>query len=118
MYIHQSLLPQRRRLRASASLSDAAWRRLTWMDYYLSHGRNAKHTYRHFGISSATFYRWLHRFDPRWLASLEDEWGSRRPHRVREPQTPLTLVAAIRAVRERYPRWGKVKLAILLPHRV
>jgi len=84
------------------------------MDYYLSHGRNAKQTYRHFGISSGTFHRWWHRFDPRRLESLEDAWGSRRPHRVREPQTPPALVAAIRAVRERYPRWGKVKLAILL----
>ncbi|HLW59487.1 MAG TPA: integrase core domain-containing protein [bacterium] len=71
-------------------------------------------TYRHFGISSATFYRWWHRYAPRRLERLEDDWGTRRPHAVRQPQMPPALVAAIRAVRERYPRWGKEKLGVIL----
>lgn len=114
MYIQPSLLPQARRLRASVPLSRDGWRRLTWMDYYLTHGRNAQRTCDHFGISSATFYRWWHRYDPRRLQSLEDDPRTRRPRRVRQPQTPPALVARIRAVRETYPRWGKAKLAVLL----
>jgi len=84
------------------------------MDFYTQHGHNARLTCRHFAISSATFYRWWHRFDPRRLQSLEDDRGTRRPRRVRQPQTPRELVARIRALREYYPRWGKAKLAVLL----
>ena len=114
MYIQPALLPQAKKIRASPVLSREATRRLRWMEYYLSHGRNAKLTYRHFGISSATFYRWWPRYDPRRLESLEDDWGTRRPHAVRQPETPPALEAAIRTVREHYPRWGKVKLRLLL----
>lgn len=114
MYIHQSLPPQRRRLRSSPSLSPAARHRLRWMDFYLAHGRNARLTCRHFGISPATFYRWWHRYDPRRLESLEDDRQTRRPCRVRQPQTAPAVVARIRALREQFPRWGKAKLAVLL----
>jgi transposase len=55
------------------------------MDHYAEH-RNARLTYRHFDISPQTFYRWKRRFDPYDLTTLEDE--SRRPDRVRQPQTP------------------------------
>lgn len=79
-----------------------------------AHGRNARLTCRHFGISSATFYRWWHRYDPRRLESLEDDRHTRRPRRVRQPQTDPALVARIKALREQYPRWGKLKLVALL----
>ncbi len=98
----------------AAQLSRDARRRLQWMDFYAPHERNARLTCRHFGISSATFYRWWHRYDPRRLASLEDDRRTRRPHRVRQPQTAPALVTRIRALREQYPRWGKLKLAVLL----
>lgn len=114
MYIEPAPSPSGRTIRASPPLSRDAQRRLRWMEYYLRHGRNARLTYRHFGISSATFYRWWRRYDPRRLESLEDAWGTRRPHRVREPETPPAVVAQIRALRERYPRWGKAKLAVLM----
>jgi len=114
MQITSTRLPQARRIRVGASLSREARLRLRWMEYYLAHGRNARKTCLHFGISSATFYRWWHRYDPRRLPSLEDDRHTRRPRRVRPPQTPPDLVAAIRRVREAYPRWGKVKLAVLL----
>jgi transposase InsO family protein len=84
------------------------------MDYYLAHERNARQTCRYFGISPATFYRWWHRYDPRRLQTLEDDRRTRRPHRVRQPQTAPPLVARIRTLREAYPRWGKAKLAVLL----
>jgi putative transposase len=114
MYVEQAVLPRLGRLRRAVTLSREAKRRLAWMDYYVRHGRNAKLTYRHFGISSATFYRWWHRYDPRNLRTLEDDWQTRRPHAVRQPETPPAVVAAIRALRERYPRWGKAKLVVLL----
>ena len=53
------------------------------MDYYESHGHNARLTCRHFDISPQTFYRWRRRYNPRQLGTLEDR--SRRPHRVRQP---------------------------------
>jgi putative transposase len=81
------------------------------MDYY---GRclNARKTCRHFGISPQTFYKWKSRYDPKDPSRLET--GSCRPLRVRQPQTPPTVVELIRALRERYPRWGKDKLTVLL----
>lgn len=98
----------------AAQLSRDARRRLQWMDFYEHHGRNARLTCRHFGISPDVFYRWRRRFDPRRLASLEDQHQTRRPHRVRQPQTPPAVVERIRALREAFPRWGKAKLVILL----
>ncbi len=39
---------------------------------------------------------------------------SRRSRRVRQPQTSLEVVERVRAVRERYPPWGREKLRVLL----
>jgi transposase InsO family protein len=114
MMIQPSLLPQALRIRMSVPLSREARHRLRWIEFYLAHGQNARLTCRHFGISSATFYRWWHRYRPRYLASLEDDRHTRRPRRVRQPQTAPALVARIRALREAQPRWGKAQLAILL----
>jgi len=98
----------------SPSLSRDARQRLQWMDFYERHGRNARLTCRRFGISPDTFYRWRRRYHPHRLESLEDDRHTRRPRRVRQPQTPPELVERIRALREQYPRWGKAKLAVLL----
>lgn len=67
---------------------------------------------RTFGVSRATLYRWRTRFDPRDLASLRER--SRRPKRLRTPQWSVPLLQAVRRCRERYPRWGKDKLVVLL----
>ncbi len=96
------------------SLSREARQRLQWMDFYARHGHNARLTCRRFGISPDTFYRWRRRYHPRRLESLEDDRRTRRPHRVRQPQTPPEVVERLRALREEYPRWGKEKLAVLL----
>lgn len=93
-------------------LSPAARRRLKWMDYYAEHGRNARRTCRHFDISPQTFYRWWRRYTPRDLTTLEAH--SRRPRRRRQPTWSPALAAAVRALRQQYPRWGKDKLVILL----
>ncbi len=98
--------------RPPAEVSDAAKRRLKWMDYYQAHGRNASLTCRHFDISRSTFYLWRQRYDAHHLASLEDR--SSRPRRVKRPTWTLQQVGAVQRVREQYPRWGKAKLVVLL----
>ena len=100
------------RLGRIAELSRDASKRLKWFDYYSSHSRNARLTCRHFDISPQTFYRWQRRYDPRHLKSLEGH--SCRPLKVRRPAYSLALVEAVQRLRERYPRWGKDKLVVLL----
>jgi len=65
-----------------------------------------------FGISRATFYRWLKRYDQKDINSLRER--SRRPHHVRKHQWPGELIRAVKNLRIQYPRWGKDKLIILL----
>src|SRR5262245_41276658 len=95
-----------------STLSTEARRRLKWMDYYVTHGRNARRTCRHFDISPQTFYRWWRRYLPSDLTSLDTR--SRAPRRRRRPTGSAALVAAVRDLRRRYPRWGKDKLVVLL----
>jgi transposase InsO family protein len=82
------------------------------MDYYVQHGRNARRTCRHFDLSPQTFYRWWRRYQPQDLTTLEAH--SRRPRRRRQPTWSPALAAAVRALRQQYPRWGKDKLVVLL----
>ena len=93
------------------TISREAKKRLKWMDHYHRH-ENARLTCRYFGISPQTFYRWKNRFDPYDLTTLEEM--SRRPQKVRTPQTPPEVVERIQRLREQYPRWGKDKLVVLL----
>jgi transposase InsO family protein len=74
--------------------------------------RDAKLVCQTFGISRATLYRWLKRFDPKDLISLREQ--SRRPRRVRRPIWSRQLVRAVKELREEYPRWGKDKLVVLV----
>jgi len=109
-----SLIPGSEYLRAlvrQGKLSEEGAKRLRWMDHYARHG-NARLTCRHFDISAQTFYRWKNRFDPEDLTTLEEE--SRRPHHVRKSMTPSPVEDQILELRNRYPRWGKDKLVVLL----
>jgi transposase InsO family protein len=81
------------------------------MDFY-RRCRNVARTCRHFGISRQTFYRWQRRYDPQNLATLEER--SHRPHRRRQPTWSAAGADRVLALRLRYPRWGKDKLAVLL----
>jgi putative transposase len=100
-----------RSLAQQGTISKGAALRLKWFDFYRGCG-NIRLTCRHFAISPTTFHKWRDRFDPYDLTTLEDL--SRRPHRVRQAQTPPAIVEKIRILRERYPRWGKEKLAVVL----
>lgn len=92
-------------------ISQETKKRLKWFTHYQRRG-NARLTCRYFGISPQSFYRWKRRFKPHDLTSLEG--GSCRPLRVRQPETEPAIVGKIKQLRERYPHWGKDKLAVLL----
>jgi putative transposase len=98
--------------RVGVELSRKAQQRLKWLDYYDSRGRNARLTCRHFDISPQTFYRWKRRYNPKHLESLDER--SHRPQHVRQPTYSTDLLQAVLKLREKYPRWGKDKLAVLL----
>jgi putative transposase len=98
--------------RPPADLSRDARRRLAMLDWHRAHGGNVSLTARHFGVSRPTVYRWLARFERLHLATLEDR--SSVPRRRRRPTWTVAQVEAVHAVRERYPRWGKAKLRVVL----
>jgi putative transposase len=114
MSTYGSIVPKLAKLRNSKTLSKRGKQKLKWMDFYGSHGRNARLTCRHFGISPDVFYRWKQRYKPGYLQTLEDDTSNRRPKSVRTPQTSSQTVQRLRQLREQYPRWGKKKLHILL----
>jgi transposase InsO family protein len=93
-------------------LSRDARRRLAMLDWHRAHGANVSRTARHFGYSRPTVYRWLERFDRFHLESLEDRGSA--PRRRRRPTWTVEQLRAVMAIRERYPRWGKDKLVVLL----
>ena len=92
-------------------LSRAAQVRLDWMDFY-NQNKNVALTCRHFGISRQTFYRWLKRYEPLDLTTLEER--SHCPHHRRRPTWTFLLEGKVLQLRLQFPRWGKDKLAVLL----
>jgi putative transposase len=112
MQIRDGELPRARQLaRTGKELSRQARVRLEWMDFY-RRTQNVARTCRHFGISRQSFYRWQRRYDPMNLSTLEGR--SHRPHRRRQPTWSAPLAERVLALRQRYPRWGKDKLAVLI----
>lgn len=94
---HYNILPTGQ-IRDS-SLSKDALRRLTWLDWYFTHGKNAELTCRHFGISKSVFYRWKNRFDKKNLKTLEFDTKTRRPKRVRVSTMPLSVQKRVYDIR-------------------
>ena len=92
------------------SLSPLAKKRLKWMDYYRS-CNNVALTCRYFGISRKTFYKWLKRYNPNDLTSLEEQ--SRKPKTIRQWQVSRQEELRILTLRKRYIRYGKEKLKII-----
>ena len=84
----------------NSPLSKDGLRRLLWMDWYFSHGRNAEKTCRHFGIAKSVFYRWFNRFDKNNLRSLEFDTKTRRPKNVRETTMPISVQQRVYAIRK------------------
>ena len=69
------------------------------MDWYSNHGRNARLTCRHFGISPDTFYLWKRKFNPYNLTTLEFNTKLCTPHRLREMTTPTWILKKIYDIR-------------------
>lgn len=111
MGVYGSILPGSRRLAEIPVPSKSARLRLQWFKFYETHGHNASLTCRHFGLARQTFYRWKSRYDAYGVRGLEDL--SKRPKRVRRHTWSWELEQEVKRLRERYPRWGKDKLAAL-----
>lgn len=82
-------------------LSKEAQARLVAIDYYYDPekgNRNAALSARHFGRPRSWMHKWLKRFNPKDLSSLEDR--SRRPHDVRQVTYDYKLVLLIKEYRE------------------
>lgn len=110
MNIFGNILPGARTISKITVLSKEAKQRLKWLDWYESHGKNARLVCRHFGISPDTFYRWKTRYRKYDLSKLEDDRVTRTPRKLRLPETDYLTVKRIKEFREQYPRWGKKKL--------
>lgn len=94
----------------TANLSQDALRRLYWLDWYTSHGKNTSLTCRYFGISRATFNRWKKRFNPKSLKSLEFDTRTRRPHKLREMTTPVWILQRVYDIRLADPEKSKYEI--------
>lgn len=103
------------RWRASADyffISDSAKLRMEWMIFYYTVAcRNANFTAAHFGISRKTFHKWLKRFNPQRIQSLEEV--SRKPHTIRKWEVTTIQEKRIILLREQYPKYGKAKLKVM-----
>jgi len=95
-------------LKKYAHLSKSAKLRLKWIDYYFK-CENVSLTCRYFGISRKTFYKWLNKYDPDNLYTLEDE--SRVPINRRHPEITSEQKLRIIQLRKKYIRYSKIKLA-------
>jgi putative transposase len=113
MRVYGAILPGVARLaRLPAEPSETAKRRLKVIQWYEEHGSKVGLTARHYGFSPDTISRWAGGYATRGVQGLEPR--SRRPLRVRQPEIALSTVQRIQALRERYPRWGREKLRVLL----
>ena len=91
-------------------LSKEGLNRLEWMIHYHTHDESALATSRYFGIAPKTFWKWEKRFDKDNPVSLETQ--SRAPRRRRQREiTPLQEERVV-ALRKRFLRYGKIKLAL------
>jgi transposase InsO family protein len=111
MHINGDLVPLMNMIKAfTLNLSADARQRLSWMDMYRECG-NAAQVSRHFGIPLRTFWRWLDRYDPWDLASLESK---KRGPKQSPRKTSISVEMDVLALKREHARWGKEKLALLL----
>jgi transposase InsO family protein len=104
--------PAARRLKDPPVLSKAARMRLGWIEFCQAHEGNVSLTCRHFGIARSTLHRWLARYAPRDLTTLEDH--DRAPRSRRTPTIPLPSVDLALELRDERPAWSKYKLSVVL----
>ncbi len=89
-------------------LSKRATQRLKWLGYRKTPTVAPGALWaacRHYDIPRATLHRWTKRCDPGNLASLEAR--SSRPQTIRQRTGSTGEIAAVLALRQRYPHWGR-----------
>jgi transposase InsO family protein len=96
------------RLSKYSNLSNNAKKRLKWMDYYRD-CKNASQTCRHFDTPKKTFYKWLKRYDPNNLYTLEDQ--DKTPINKRQREITPEQERRIIKLRKEYIRYSKIKIA-------
>lgn len=89
-------------------LSKSALKRLEWIDWYFSHGKNAESTCRHFSLSKSVFYRWKTRFNKYNLLSLEAR--STKPHSLRNMTTSQEVIDLVCSIRADDPEKSKYEI--------
>ncbi len=111
-----TLTPQRlQELAKSADalrLSEQATVRLGWIVAYVESGLSVSETCDRLGIARSTFHRWIERFDPDDLSSLEE--ASHEPITKRESATSSDVIALIRELRMQTPFIGKEQICTQL----
>ena len=81
--------------------------RLEFVTLATAENANIRHLCRCFGISSATAYKWLDRFQSAGANGLEDH--SRRPHHS-PSRTAAEMEEIVTKLRQKHPAWGGLKL--------
>ena len=94
-------------------LSRPAKQRLKWMEHFSKY-RNARLTCRHFGISPDTFYLWKNRFVYNNLRTLEDNFKTRKPYKVRASKHKIAQLETIKKLKSIDPRLGKIRITRIL----
>ena len=94
-------------------LSRSAKQRLKWMNHFAKY-RNARLTCRHFGISPDTFYLWKKRFSPGDPKTLEDDYGNRKPHKLRTSKHKAIQLETIKKLKDINQRLGKIRIVRIL----
>lgn len=99
---------------SAARLSPVAARRLQCILSFFEHGMSMTDACRNFAISRGTLYRWIDRFDPDDVSSLEDQPASL----VQGEEHAVTpgIIALIRAYRTESPMMGKEAIAERIVH--
>lgn len=92
------------------NISKLAKQKLKWMDYH-HNCQNISQTCRYFGISRKTLHKWLKRYNPRNLTSLEEV--SRKPRRLRQWQVSREEELRVLTLRKQHIRYGKEKLKVI-----
>jgi transposase InsO family protein len=81
--------------------------RLEFVTLAVAEKANIRHLCRCYGLSSATAYKWLHRFQSSGVNGLTDR--SRRPHHS-PSRSAVEMEEAIINLRLKHPAWGARKL--------
>ncbi len=104
------LLEKARQERVDVSIIE----RLKVFLYFAERGKSVSATCRHFGISRSTFHRWMERFDPRDIRSLQDQ--TTQPQYAQRAALSDEIIELIGRYRMRSPHIHKNQISELLEH--